>query len=172
MELIGAFAIVLGLSGFVWKDPRIVLRLAAAASFVWIIYFLTLSAWAPAISTFFGMIRFISGAFAPKRMMWGIVIATTLISTPIIYYSTPNWLGVLVIFGSALKGFSVVMRDYPVAFRIVFCASEICYFCFGFVLSAISTMIWSVLSTAMAFGTALIIKAGAKLRSGLVSARV
>ena len=34
MEILGVIAICLGLSGFIWTDPRIVLRLAAAASFV------------------------------------------------------------------------------------------------------------------------------------------
>jgi len=38
MEILGAIAICLGLSGFIWTDPRMVLRLAAAASFVWIVF--------------------------------------------------------------------------------------------------------------------------------------
>jgi hypothetical protein len=163
MEIIGATAICLGLSGFIWTDPRMVLRLAAAASFVWIIYFVTLDAWAPAIATTFGMIRFLSGAFAPKRMMWTIVIICTALGTPIILWSTPSLLGLLVATGSALKGFSVVTRDRPILFRLMFCTSEACYFTFGVFLTAWSTIIWSVLSTFMALGSATLIRFRSKV---------
>ena len=163
MEILGAIAICLGLSGFIWTDPRMVLRLAAAASFVWIVYFLTLGAWAPAIATTFGMIRFLSGAFAPKRMMWMIVITCTALGTPLILWSTPNLLGVVVAVGSALKGFSVVTRDRPILFRVMFCTSEICYLGFGIALTAWSTIVWSVLSMCMALGSAILIRFKAKI---------
>lgn len=162
MESLGILAIGLGLSGFIWTDPRIVLRLAAAASFVWIIYFLTLGAWAPAIATTFAVIRFLSGAFAPKRMMWAIVVICTALGTPLILWSTPNLLGVVVALGGALKGFSVLMRDRPVLFRVMFCTSELCYLGFGIALLAWSTIAWSVLSIGMALGTAALIEIRAR----------
>ncbi|WP_375264137.1 hypothetical protein, partial [Palleronia sp.] len=84
MEALGIVAIAFGAAAYIWKDPRHIMRLSAAASATWVFYFISHQQWAPMFVTATFIVVLLAGANASTRTMRLLVLGREALIIPFV----------------------------------------------------------------------------------------
>jgi len=150
MEILGISAIALGGTGYIWKDPKIVMKLFFISSLLWVAYFLSINQSGAALSSLISALTFVAGAYASTRTMRIVVPSGVVVTTGLILLTTAGLPAVLMITGNLIKGASPLFRERPYLFRLLIIGGEICWLTFGIISVAYSTIAWTSISIVMA----------------------
>lgn len=156
MEILGVSAIAIGAMGYVWKDPRIVMKLFFASSLLWVAYFISIQQSGAALSSAISAVTFVVGAYASARLMRLVVPGGIALTTLLILLTTAGLPAALMIVGNLVKGSSPLLRAHPYLFRGLIIIGESCWLTFGVLSNAYSTVAWTSISIAMALGSGVI----------------
>jgi hypothetical protein len=155
LEALGIAAIALGGAGYIWKDPKVVMKLFFISSLLWVAYFISLKQSGAALSSMISALTFITGAYASTRVMRLVVPGGIVTTTGLILLTTAGLPAALMVIGNLVKGASPLCRERPYMFRFLIIGGEICWLTFGILSSAYSTIAWTSISIAMAVGSGL-----------------
>lgn len=145
MEILGIIAIAFGAAAYIWKDPRHIMRLSAAASTTWVLYFITHQQWAPMLVTLSFIVVLIAGAQASERTVRNLVIAREITIIPLVLSTASGWPALIILSGSLIKGVSPMLRNHPYLFRISVATGESLWLTYGIVENIPSTAAWSII---------------------------
>jgi hypothetical protein len=155
MEIIGMIAICFGAAAYIWKDPRHIMRLSAAASATWVFYFISLGQWGPMFVTLTWIVVLLASNTASDRTMRWLVIGRESLIFPFVIVTMSGLPLLLILGGTFTKGLAPLLRDRPYLFRISIAAGEALWLAFGLVEGAHSTVAWSVIAITVSLGSGL-----------------
>lgn len=156
-EIIGVIAIGFGAAGYVWTNPRMVLRFAACATAMWIVYFLFLGQIGAALSTGVGLASIVCGVWISDKYLWPMIWISSIVALALLYMASTGAMFVLLSIGYVFKTVALGYREHPLLFRCWIIAGELSYLVFGVMVGAYSTIVWSSLVGGMAFGSGVLI---------------
>jgi hypothetical protein len=155
MEVLGIIAILFGAAAYKWKSPRHIMLLSAAASAMWVLYFISISQWGPMLITLTYIFVLIAGAYTTDRSVRILSIAQAAIATPLIILTMSGLPMLLALGGNLLKSVIPILRARPYLYRFVFATAEAMWLTFGLVVGAHSTVAGSTIAISASLGSGL-----------------
>lgn len=153
LEAVGLVAIILGSVGFVWANPRIVMRSLAAASATWTVYYALSDAWSGVAATAMGFLRWCVGAFAPDWAMRPVAICLGLAGAVLAWWFGAGVAAIAAAIGVLLRTAAMMLRDRPVTFRVAAIGGEGCWLVHDILMATWAAAASSVLSAAIILGS-------------------
>jgi hypothetical protein len=145
VEVIGYVALAIGVLGYLWSDPRDVLKFSIPSAVLWVAYFSTLGVWTALATSVLALVRLACGAFLGDALMRVLSLAILAVLTMVFVALHPGWIAMLPIMAAVWKTTSLWLRDHPLMFRGSLVGAEAALLLFALQASAQALMVSSAL---------------------------